>query len=75
MCQVCGKDTPCDGDLEPNPDGWPESTCGLFHLPAGGINPRFVCEDCANCRHDWRMSGAGVKECRTCGAEAHNDAA
>ena len=73
-CFRCQAKTECPSTWEENYDGWPGVICREYHTP-GGINTDFVCEDCVNCRHDWRMSGAGVKECRTCGAEANDDAA
>lgn len=45
-CQRCGVETPCEGTLERNEDGAPEVICGVFHLPMGRINERFLCEAC-----------------------------
>ena len=44
-CQDCGQETPCDGPLEKNYDGWPDVICLIFDQP-GGTNSNFICEDC-----------------------------
>lgn len=45
-CQRCGERIECDGVLERNHDGWPETICRSFHLSGGAVNPDFICEGC-----------------------------
>ncbi len=43
-CDRCHVESLCDGDLEANPDGWPEVVCIEFHTHN---RSDFLCEDCA----------------------------
>ena len=42
-CRICQTRVECGGELERNPDGWPEVICRVFHLEPG---PDFLCESC-----------------------------
>lgn len=45
-CARCGVATLCDGDLEPNHDGFPVVICRSFHLDGGQVDDTFRCDEC-----------------------------
>jgi len=48
-CRDCGTPVECDGDLERNYDGWPETICRAYHTPWGEVDEP-TCEACQTAR-------------------------